>query len=77
MLSKNTIEYIVEALKVVLAFLKDPEVGLLKKQEYERHISLHEVFLESVPTCLVLTFLGLSAAFGKKSYSIYQHICLF
>ena len=48
-----------------MAILKDPEVGLVKKKEYEKHISVLEVFLESVPTCLILTFLGLSAMFGK------------
>ena len=42
----------------------DPEVGLAKKEEYQKQVGLLEVFLESVPTCLILTYLGLSAAFG-------------
>ena len=55
----------IEALKILVAIFQDLESGMRKKTEYEKKISLHEVFLESVPTCLVLTFIVLSAIFGK------------
>ena len=62
---------ILEALKVIVAILSNDAEGQKKKIKYEKRISLQEVFLESVPTCLVLTYLMLSAMFGR--FPIYDN----
>ena len=50
-----------EAAKLILAILRDPETGIQMKSLYEQNVGLFETFLESVPTTLVLTYMGFAA----------------
>ena len=54
-----------EALSVIKCLYKDFEEGLAMKKIYESKISLHEVFLEAVPTSFIYTFLFVRAYVGK------------
>ena len=45
------------AAKVILLLWRDEERGLKKKRKLEREVTELEVFVEAVPTVLVLTFL--------------------
>ena len=42
--------------------------GKKEKKDYDQNIGLHEVFLESVPTALIITVIGVKAGIiiGKK-----------
>ena len=42
--------------------------GKKEKKDYDQNIGLHEVFLESVPTALIITVIWLKAD-GKKENS--------
>ena len=44
----------------------NPREGQMRKRSYEKHVELMEVFLESVPTVLVMTIL-LVKIIGKFS----------
>ena len=46
-----------EAVKIVHLYLTDPDTAQKKKRRYLTEIALHEVFLEAVPTTLVLVVL--------------------
>ena len=44
--------------------------GKKEKKDYDQNIGLHEVFLESVPTALIITCIGVKASligFGGKN----------
>ena len=55
-----------EALSVIKCLSKDFEEGLAMKKIYESKISLHEVFLEAVPTSFIYTFLFVRAYVGEN-----------
>ena len=40
--------------------------GKKKKKEFDQNIGLHEVFLESVPTALIITVIGVKAYASKN-----------
>ena len=56
---------ILEAVRLILMLLEDPETGMKMKRKYEEDIGLHETFLEAVPTALILTLIWVSP--GKDS----------
>jgi len=56
-----------EALSVIKCLYKDFEEGLAMKKIYESKISLHEVFLEAVPTSFIYTFLFVRAYVGHSN----------
>ena len=43
----------------------DPVKAKKEKKEFDQNIGLHEVFLESVPTALILTIVMMKASSGK------------
>ena len=43
------------AAKLISSLYKDPVKGKKEKKEFDQNIGLHEVFLESVPTALIIT----------------------
>ena len=47
--------------------IKNPKEGQKMKKQYEEQVGLHEVFLESVPTALVITMLRTTATTSKFS----------
>ena len=51
---------ILEAVRLILMLLEDPETGMKMKRKYEEDIGLHETFLEAVPTALILTLIWVS-----------------
>lgn len=55
-----------EAITVIKSLYTDVEKGLAMKKNYESKISLHEVFLEAVPTSFIYTFLFVRAFVGKN-----------
>ena len=55
---------IIEASKLIYSIYKDPVKGK-KKEEFDQNIGLHEVFLESVPTTLILSVLWATARGGR------------
>ena len=56
-----------EAAKLIYSIYKNPAKGKKEKKDYDQNIGLHEVFLESVPSTLIITFIWLkSNIFGKK-----------
>ena len=57
---------ILEALKFVIFLFKNPRKGQKMKKIFEQEVSFHEVFLEAVPTALVMTILLVNAASGKS-----------
>ena len=66
----NMIEYlsfsnILEALKFVIFLFKNPRKGQTLKKIFEQEVSFHEVFLEAVPTALVVTILMTKVLSGK------------
>ena len=71
------INLFLEALKVIIAIISNDSEGQKKKLEYEKRISLQEVFLESVPSFLVLTYLMLSAMFSGFYLSFYLYLIVF
>merc|ERR1711988_1470146 len=50
-----------EAAKLIKSIYKDPVKGKKEKKEFDQNIGLHEVFLESVPTALIITFVFVKA----------------
>ena len=44
--------------------------GKKEKKEFDQNIGLHEVFLESVPTTLIITVIFVRAFFGGKNILI-------
>ena len=46
--------------------------GKKEKRDYEQNIGLHEVFLESVPTALIITVIGAKSGIvgGKKYFQL-------
>ena len=44
----------IEAARVVYSRLKNPCVGEEKKREYQEVIAPHEVFLEAIPSTVIL-----------------------
>ena len=48
---------LLEAVKTVVMLWTNPREGQKMKMRYEKQIGLMEVFLEAVPTCLVMTIL--------------------
>ena len=67
---KIIISNIPEAARLILAILRDPETGIKKKSLYEQNVGLFETFLESVPTTLILTYIGASAFDGRSQQII-------
>ena len=55
-----------EAFKVVKTIWTKPMEGLEMKKVFERHVSLHEAFLESVPTALLTTAIIFNADTRKS-----------
>ena len=53
-----------EAAKLIYYVYKDPMKGRMKKKDYDQNIGLHEVFLESVPTSLIIIVIMAKA--GEK-----------
>merc|ERR1711988_632422 len=51
-----------EAAKLIYSIYKDPVKGRKEKKEFDQNIGLHEVFLESVPTALIML-----AIYGGKN----------
>ena len=45
--------------------------GKKEKKEFDQNIGLHEVFLESVPTALIITVIFVRAFAGKKILIIF------
>ena len=45
--------------------------GKKEKKDYDQNIGLHEVFLESVPTSLIITCIFVRAYFGKNILVIF------
>ena len=71
---------VVEALQVCRSLWKNSVKGLKKKIKFEETIGLHEVFLEAVPSTIIMTFLLVKASpeLGKVSDSIvFSHHYLF
>ena len=62
------ISFISEALKFVIFLLKQPKKGQKMKKIYEEEVAFHEVFLEAVPTALVMTILFVSVLDSSKFY---------
>ena len=60
-----------EAVKVFLKIWKHPSKGLMIKRKFDREVSLHEVFLEAVPSALVMMVIrvssGPSSAFALRN----------
>ena len=54
---------------VIKSIYQDPEEGMKKKLRYEQDIGLHETFLESVPTTLVLTVIFSKVQISRTSDS--------
>merc|ERR1711988_2005594 len=44
-----------EAAKLIYFIYKDPVKGKKEKRDFDQNISLHEVFLEAVPTTVIIT----------------------
>ena len=59
-----------EAARLILAILRDPETGIQMKYLYEQNVGLFETFLESLPTTLILTYIGASAFDGRSQQII-------
>ena len=57
---------ILEAVKFVIFLYTNPRKGQKMKKIFEQDVSFHEVFLEAVPTALVMTILLVNAASGKS-----------
>ena len=45
--------------------------GKKEKRDFDQNIGLHEVFLESVPSTLILFVIGIKAGLFGKKYSFY------
>ena len=45
--------------------------GKKEKRDYDQNIGLHEVFLESVPTALIMFVIGIKAGLFGKTYSFH------
>ena len=56
---------ILEAVKFVIFLYKNPRKGQEMKKIFEQDVSFHEVFLEAVPTALVMTIILANAVSGK------------
>jgi len=56
-----------EAAKLIYSIYKDPVKGKKEKKDYDQNIGLHEVFLESVPTALIITVIGVRAGIIEPS----------
>ena len=56
-----------EAMKFVMMMFKNPKKAQKMKKQYEEQVGLHEVFLESVPTALVITMLMVTSTTSKFS----------
>ena len=63
-----------EAARLILAILRDPETGIQMKSFYKQNVGLFETFLESVPTTLILTYMG--ASFDGRSQQIIMIVSL-
>ena len=46
---------------MIYSIYKDPVKGKKERKDYDQNIALHEVFLESVPTALIITVIGVEA----------------
>ena len=53
--------YISEASRIVYTLYKDPAKGRQIKKIFDQNIGLHEVFLEAVPTTLIITVIWVEA----------------
>ena len=53
-----TLASIPDAGRLILAIIRDPEAGIKKKQIFDGNVGLHEAFLESTPTTIILTYIG-------------------
>lgn len=51
-----------EAAKLIYSIYRDPVKGKKEKKDYDQNIGLHEVFLESVPTALIITVIAVKVA---------------
>ena len=58
---------ILEASRIVYTLYKDPAKGRQIKKIFDQNIGLHEVFLEAVPTTLIITVISVVAYFGGKT----------
>ena len=56
--------FLTEAAKVIYLLLRDPQSGEKRSEMFYQNISLHEGFLESVPTILIMTVIW-RAALGQ------------
>ena len=56
---------ILEAVKFVIFLYKNPRKGQKMKKIFEQDVSFHEVFLEAVPSALVMTIFLVNAVSGK------------
>ena len=55
------------ASRIVNFLYRNPAKGTKLKELFLQNIGLHEVFLESVPTALIITVIGVECRlFGKK-----------
>ena len=55
-----------EAVKLIYSIYKDPVKGTKEKKEFNQNVGLHEVFLESAPTALIITVIMIKANPGEK-----------
>ena len=55
-----------EASRIVYTLYKDPAKGRQIKKIFEQNIGLHEVFLEAVPTTLIITVIMVEASTEKS-----------
>ena len=54
--------YVLEALQVCRSLWTNSAKGMKKKIKFEENVGLHEVFLEAVPSTIVMTFLLVKAS---------------
>ena len=53
--------YILEAFQIICLIWRSPDKGMKKKKEYVQSVAMHETFMESVPTFLIMVFLMVQA----------------